>query len=99
MKMKNILDLWMAVGSLLIQSCYKDHTTVDMREISEIAIELANVPTDVLDMDKNETVNFKPTITQQDDKLALEYEWEVDHEIVSREKDFTFKGDKLGSYI
>lgn len=99
MKMKNILVLWMAVGSLLIQSCYKDHTTVDTREISEIAIELANVPTDVLDLDKNETVNFSPTITQQDDKLALEYEWEVDHEIVSREKDFTFKGDKLGSYI
>lgn len=98
MKIKNTLALWIALLSLVFQSCYKDHTTVDTREISEIEINLSNVPGSVVDIDKNESIEFAPSLKQLDDKLALTYEWEVDHEIVSREKDFIFVGDKLGSY-
>ncbi|MEO6682918.1 MAG: PKD-like family lipoprotein [Ginsengibacter sp.] len=79
-------------------SCYKDKTTEDTYSVTDIKIELANIEKTV-NIDKNEKISLSPIVTQSKGNLDLTYEWQVDYKVVSTEKDFTYSGTDLGSYV
>src|SRR5690554_1244321 len=83
--------------ALLQISCYKDETTLDTNQLSEIEIDLPNVSSSVVHMDKNETLEISPIVTQSGDK-PLTYEWEIDYEVVSTEAELIFFAADLGEF-
>lgn len=95
--MNNRIILFFVALALIFQSCYKDDTSGATRELSTIRIDLGINEGAIVDLNLNEEYLFSPTITQDRD-LPLSYEWEVDHVILSTEKDFTYSGSRLGTY-
>lgn len=84
--------------SMLFFSCYKDKSTVDTHNISEIKISLDDIKSSVVNIEKNETLTIDPVITQSGSDLALSYEWQIDYEVFSTDKKLVYVGNKLGSF-
>lgn len=97
MKFKSI-NLIIAGLALFLTSCYKDNTTEDLHKLSDINIELTNIQ-ETVNIDKNEKLSLSPVVSQTRGNQELTYEWQVDYKVVSTQKDFTFTGTELGSYV
>lgn len=99
MMMNNKLTILMllCMGAFLT-GCYKDDSTVDTHILSAIEIELPEIQTAEVNIDKNDTLTIRPVISQSSGELPLSYEWQVNYEVVSEEKDFTYVGTDLGTF-
>lgn len=90
--------LIVAFLSFLQISCYKDKTTEDIHSISDIKIEFKNNNQTQMNIDKNEDLVIDPIITQSKDGMELTYEWQVNYEVVSTEKDLHYTATQLGTF-
>lgn len=89
-----ILSFFIAV----MMSCYKDNSTVDTLVLSDIEVTIDNLESEVIDIEKNETLTIDPAIKQTGKELPLSYEWQINYEVVSTEKTLVYVGNELGSY-
>ena len=96
----NSLSKYLAIVffSLVLISCYKDHSTLDTRALSEIQVSFNGISSPVVNIDKNETLTIDPAISQTEEDLPLTYEWQVGYEVFSTEKELVYTGTKLGSF-
>lgn len=78
-------------------SCAKDDTTLGGNPISEITIDEGSIQPQY-NVSKNETLVINPIISQTLPGKELSYEWEVEHEIVSKEAQFHYNCLELGSF-
>ncbi|WP_159633986.1 hypothetical protein [Sphingobacterium composti Ten et al. 2007 non Yoo et al. 2007] len=96
--MKNYIILCALFIIASLSSCYKDETSVDTRQISEISVELP--------FDENETIQYdnfleftiEPIVTQTNPNLNLTYEWYIENEIVSNERILKYTPNTLGLF-
>jgi len=79
-------------------ACYKDSTTLDVRQISEIEIDFPGIQGEIIHIDKNEQLTIEPVITQTTNDKPLTYEWELNYEVVSTEKDLSLVPTVLGVF-
>lgn len=70
----------------IIMSCYKDNSTVDTLVLSDIDVVIDNLESEVIDIEKNETLTIDPLVKQSGKEWPLTYEWQIDYEVVSTEK-------------
>lgn len=97
--MKKYIIYTLVVGlSVLIGSCYKDHTTVDIDKISNIQVEFDIPDGDTFDIEKHDILEIDPVVRQDNETLPLAYSWEVDHVVISTDKKFVFTGEDLGAF-
>ena len=87
----------LALMAFSFVSCFEDESTDATNPIAEIFIDESNLAK-VYNIQKNETLIIQPIVTQQNKELPLSYAWELDQTIVSTEKDFHYKGERLGTY-
>lgn len=96
MKIYRILASMLVVLSMV--SCFDDETTIgDLSTLSEITIEEGSI-LEVYNIQKNETLTISPVVSQSNKEKPLSYTWEIDLKEYSKEKNFEFYGDRLGSY-
>ena len=87
----------LALMAISFVSCFEDESTDATNPIAEIIINESNLAK-VYNIQKNETLVIEPIVTQQGKELPLSYAWELDQTIVSTEKNFHYKGNRLGTY-
>lgn len=89
--------IFLALMALIFVSCFEDESTDATNPIAEIFIDESCMEK-VYNIQKNEILVINPVVTQTNKELALSYAWELDQNIVSVEKEFHYKGEKLGTY-
>ncbi len=95
MKKINLLAALFALFCL--SACVEDDTTLAVKPISEITIVEGSVQK-VYNIHANDRLVIDPQIVQTNEQKPLQYAWEMDFEIVSREKTFNFVATELGSF-
>lgn len=95
MKLRNILAIALLTTSLA--SCFEDETTLGTGVISEIVIDSTSIR-QVYNIDKNDTLTFRPIISQTHKEKEVTYTWEINLETYSHDKEFVYVGKELGSY-
>lgn len=92
-KLKNIALICLC--ATLITSCIKDETTLGDKPISKITL-VGGLDT-LYEVDRMATLRIPaPQITQANEQKELKYEWEVNHKVVSKEKDLVYLADTYG---
>lgn len=94
MKLHNVCLLLLLVA---FSSCFKDETTSATGLISEITIVEGTVNS-VYDIDKNETLTITPQLKQSNVAKPVVYTWEIDQKVYSKEPQFVYYGNELGTF-
>ncbi len=95
--MKTNKYILFALVALAFASCVKDESTDATIPISEIVIDESSLEK-VYNIPKNDTLVIEPIVTQTDETQPLSYAWELNQEIISREKVFQYEGTKYGTF-
>ena len=93
--MKTIKWLLLSAIIPLAIACITDDTTDATRQLSYITI---NGIDSIYNINKNDSLVIKPSISQTIETKALSYTWEIDLKPVSHEESFSFVGSVLGKY-
>lgn len=85
--MKNYL--WILLLGLALSACYEDKGNYDYREINELTV---NQIDSIYSRDQFDTLYIQPELkgTQYDDEERFSYEWLVNNEVVSRDKNLVY---------
>ncbi len=95
--MKKINILAILLAAFVFSACVEDESTEAVKPISEITIVEGSMQK-VYNVNANETLTIAPQISQSNEQKPLQYSWEVDLEVVSREETFVYKATTLGSF-
>lgn len=96
-EMKKLPYILSFISVSLLIGCAKDDTTFGGNPISEISID-ENSVLDNYELEKNAVLEITPKISQSIEGKTLNYEWEVEHTIVSTEPVFSYTCNELGSF-
>ena len=95
--MKTSKYIFFAFAAFFCVSCIEDESVGAVKPISDIVIDEGSLEK-VYNIQKNESLVIEPIVTQTNETLPLSYAWELDQEIYSTEKVFSYKGTKLGTF-
>jgi len=99
MKMKQISKYFLTgILPFLFYACYKDNSTLGKNPITQIQISLPEITDAVVNKEKNDTLVINPVITFQGKEKPVTYEWEVNYEVFSTQKELVYPCSKLGSF-
>lgn len=98
--MSNLFKYIIALAApLALSGCYKDNSSIGTKDITELEIKLPDVASsNLVNLEKNDTLKLSPVVTEEGTEKALTYQWEINYEVVSTEKDLVFPCTKLGSF-
>lgn len=94
--MKNIKYFLLLFVLPLLVSCFDDKSSYATKPLSHITIE-AGVDS-VYNLEKNDTLEITPIVSQANTPKTLKYTWEIEQEVYSTESSFTYVGVKLGVF-
>lgn len=95
--MKIYKFLILSIAAFTLAACFSDDTSDAENILTEIVIEEGSINS-VYNIDKHETLQISPVITQKNGEKPLSYTWEIDSKVYSHDEQLVFVGREHGKF-